>query len=149
METTEQKRRRLFGKQDVPLYLAELNKILKIHIGPTDLLSIVETDEIRQQNLAKNLIFSTKILFDEKNKLKEIIKINEVLGVGYYVFTKYSRDCGTLLMNSFDNFDFDFPFDALLSGLITFTQEDLRKEIVLDFYEEDGVEYLEIEIYEK
>jgi hypothetical protein len=48
METYEQKKRRLFGKQYLPQYLEEFNKILKIHVDATNLLSIVETDEIRQ-----------------------------------------------------------------------------------------------------
>ncbi|MCE6987854.1 hypothetical protein [Dyadobacter sp. CY323] len=149
MEKFEQKRRRLFDKQDIPSYVTELNKILVIRVDPTDLLSIEVSDEIRQKNLAKNLKFSAKILFEEKDKLRKIITANEVSGAKYYLFTKLSKDCGSLLLDSFDDFNFDFSFDALLSGVITFTQEDLLKEIVLDFYEERGVKYLEIEIYEK
>ena len=68
METYEQKKRRLFGKQFLPQYLEELNKILKIHVDSTNLSSIVEMDEVRQNILAKKLKYKYKILLNEKEK---------------------------------------------------------------------------------
>ena len=150
METYEQKKRRLFGKQFLPQYLEELNKILKIHVDSTNLSSIVEMDEVRQNILAKKLKYKFKILFNEKEKLKEIIFSNiERFNDKYYVFTSYSMNCGILMIDSLQEFNFDFSFEDMRSGIITLTRADLFEEILLDFNEENGVEYLEIEIYEK
>lgn len=150
METNEQKKRRLYGKQDLPLYLGELHKILKKEITASMLLSIIETDRIREQNQAKQLRYSSKILFTDKDKLENILleDLDEVNNK-YYVFTSYSKDCGTILINLLREFNFDFSFKAVPSGIITLTREDLLKEIVLDFYEENKIQYLDIEISHK
>jgi hypothetical protein len=150
METYEQKKRRLFGKQYLPQYLEEFNKILKIHVDATNLLSIVETDEIRQHILAKELKYKTKILFNEKEELKEIIfNSSERTNDKYYIFTSYSNDCGTLKINLLQDFNFDFSFKDEHVGLITFIREDLLEKIILDFYEENKIECLDIEILSK
>lgn len=147
METYEQKKRRLFGKQYLPKYLQELNKILKIHVDGTNLLSIVETDEIRQHILVKELKYKTTVFFNEKEKLKEIILNNcERTNDKYYIFTSYSNDCGTLKINLFQEFNFYFSFNDEHVGLITFIREDLLEKIILDFYEENKIYYLDIEI---
>ncbi|WP_052354001.1 hypothetical protein [Flectobacillus major] len=150
METNEQKKRRLYGKQDLPLYLGELHKILKKEITASMLLSIIETDKIREQNQAKQLRYSSKILFTDKDKLENILleDLDEVNNK-YYVFTSYSKDCGTILINLLREFNFDFSFKDVPSGIITLTREDLLKEIVLDFYEENKIQYLDIEILHK
>jgi hypothetical protein len=150
METYEQKKRRLFGKQYLPQYLEELNKILKINVDATNLLSIVETDGIRQHILAKELKYATKILFAQKEKLKEMIFNNiERKNDNYYIFTSYSNDCGTLKINLLQDFNFNFSFEDEHVGLITFTREDLFEKIILDFYEENKIQYLDIEILHK
>ena len=58
-------------------------------------------------------------------------------------------NCGILMIDSLQEFNFDFSFEDMRSGIITLTRADLFEEILLDFNEENGVEYLEIEIYEK
>lgn len=148
METNEQKKRRLYGKQDLPLYLDELRKILKKEITISMLLSIVETDKIREQNQAKQLKYSSKILFTDKENLeKTLLEDVDEVNNRYYVFTSYSKDCGTILINSLQEFNFDFSFKDVTSGIITLTREDLLKEIVLDFYEENKIQYLDVEIF--
>lgn len=150
METNEQKRRRLYGKQNLPLYLDELHKILEKEITASMLLSIRETDKIREQNQAKQLKYSSTILFTDKEKLEKIL-LNDLDEVNYryYIFTSYSEDCGTILINSLKEFNFAFSFMDVASGIITLTREDLLKEIVLDFYEENKIQYLDIEILHK
>lgn len=153
METYEQKKRRLFGKQHLKTYLEELNRIVKIDVVAADLLSIIETDKIcdvKISSIPKNLRHSFKILFEEKEKLREIIS-NYIAKTHHkvYVITSYSMDCGALKINSLNDFNFDFSFKDEHTGLISLIREDLLEKIVLDFYKEDEIEYLEIEIYEK
>lgn len=149
METDEQKKRRLYEKQDLPLYLGELRKILKKEITASMLSSIIniKTDKIRKQNQAKQTRYFSKIFFTDKDKLEKIVlqDLDEVNNK-YYIFTSYSKDCGTILINSLRDFNFDFYFKDVPSGIVTLTREDLLKEIVLNFYEENKVQYLDIEI---
>ncbi|MEP7269442.1 MAG: hypothetical protein ABI844_17630 [Saprospiraceae bacterium] len=150
METYDQKRRRLYGKQDLPIYLAELRKILKIDVDESLLLSIAETDLVRQNCLAKQLMCSYKILFNDKEKLKKILLESPRSKIGnYYVFTSYSKDCGAAVISTLNDFNFDFSYKAVPSGIITLTRVDLVEEIVLDFYVECDTEYLEVLTYEK
>jgi hypothetical protein len=44
------------------------------------------------------------------------------------------------------DFNFDFSFKDEHVGLITFIREDLLEKIILDFYEENKIECLDIEI---
>ncbi len=150
MDTNEQKKRRLYGKQDLPLYIGELHKILKKEITASMLLSIIETDRIREQNQAKQLIYSSKILFADKDKIENVLlKDLDEVNNKYFVFTSYTKDCGTILINLLREFNFNFSFKDVPSGIITLTREDLLKEIVLDFYEENKIQYLDIEILHK
>lgn len=148
METYEQKKRRLFGKQYLQSYLGELKNILQISVDALDLLPIVETDKLIEIDYSNYLKISFNILFNEKNKLKEIIFKNcERINKSYFIFTEYSLDCGTLKIRKLQDFNFDFSFKSLNSGLISLISKDLSEKIILDFSEENGVEYLEIEIY--
>lgn len=146
METYEQKKRRLYGKQLLTSCLNEFNKIIKVNIYATSLLSIVETDLIRNQIPTMKIKYKYEILFSEKDKLKEIIFNNvENYNSSYYVFASYTENCGLLVINSLQDFNLDFSFKDVASGIITLVRCDLLEEIVFDFYEEDGMEYLEIE----
>lgn len=148
METNEQKKRRLFGKQYLTAYLRELKKILKVDIDANKLLTIVETDEIGKIDFSSGFKDSSKILFNEKDKLKEIIfRDNDRINKMYYLFVSYSDDCGTLKINLLQDFNFDFSFEDEHVGLISFIREDLLEKIILDFTEESDVRYLEIETY--
>ena len=152
METLEQKKRRLYGKQDMPKYLEELRTILLIQVDQSNLLSIPKTDLIRKNNLAKQLRCTCKILFTDKVKLRRILLSGNYDSTNienYFLFTSYSKDCGAVQIGSLNNFNFDFQFLSVTAGIITLTREDLCKEVVLDFYEEAEKEYLEVKEYEK
>lgn len=148
METYEQKKRRLFGKKYLQTYLGELKSILQINVDAVDLLSIVETDKLNEIDYSNYSKKSFNILFNEKDKLKEFIFNNcEQINKSYFIFTEYSLDCGTLKISKLQDFNFNFPFKSEHSGLISLIRDDLSEKIILDFSEENGVEYLEVEIY--
>ena len=127
------------------VYLSDLKKILLTGITSYNLISIEKTDEIRQKNSQKKLQLTTLISFEDKELLKALVTDD---GFGYYLFITYSNDCGTVKINSLNEFNFEFSFNSISSGIITLTREDLTKEIVLDFYREGDNQYLKIEIYE-
>lgn len=94
------------------------------------------------------LRFSKKILFNDKEELKSIIFNNFNTNDSVYIFTSLSRDCGAVLIDSIIYFNFNFNFMDDHSGIITLISSDVKNKILLDFYEEDGLQYLEIESYQ-
>lgn len=144
-ESLEQKKRRLFGRQ----YLIEYQDIIKKIVNNNfEILSIVETDKIIEKERQLKLIFSKKILFKNKEELKSVVLENISTDNNIYVFTTLSRDCGAVLIDSINSFNFNFNFMDDHSGIISLISSDVKNKILLDFYEEDGLLYLEIESYQ-
>lgn len=144
-ESLEQKKRRLFGRQ----YLNEYQDIIKKIINNDfEILSIVETDKIIEKERQLKLIFSKKILFENKEELKSIVSENISTDNNIYVFTTLSRDCGAILINNINSFNFDFHFADDPSGILSLISSDIKNKILLDFYEEDKLFYIEIEHYQ-
>ncbi len=146
METDEQKRRRLFGKQHLSEYIRELNALTKIEVTPNMLISIEESDKV--VNFNRN--YSNKGIIDFINKQKLSLLINELIeykDIPCYLFTAYSNDCGLLKLESIKDFNENFNFQDEHSGFIKIILEDLSNEMILDFYQENNKHLLEIEIY--
>ena len=144
-ESLEQKKRCLFGKQYLSEYQEVINKITK---NDFKILSIVETDKLIEKESKLKLRFSKKILFNDKEELKSIIFNNFNTNDSVYIFTSLSRDCGAVLIDSIIYFNFNFNFMDDHSGIISLISSDVKNKILLDFYEEDGLQYLEIESYQ-
>lgn len=148
-ESIEQKKRRLFGKQYLAEYLAIIKKITKYknedHIK---IISIPKTDIVINKNilLEKDVVF--RIPFNNKEELKHIVvekcKKNEPV----YLYTDLSKDCGLVILNSIDEFNFEFNFDDEPNGLIILIGIESNYKILLDFYEEDDIKYIEIASYQ-
>ena len=136
METLEQRKRRLFGKQYLNDYLSVLNKLSLIKIENKNLLSIVETDMIIEKASSLLLSNSLKINFLNKDELKkEILNIFNYQD-RVYLFTSLSKDCGTVEINMLNEFNFNFNYNDDTSGIIILISTSGEKKIILDFYEE-------------
>ena len=144
IESLEQKKRRLFGNQYSDEYRVIINKITISNSNNFKILSIPETDNLIDDIANLKLKSSVKLLFNEKLLLKKNVleKLNTVCGI--YLFTSLSKDCGAVLIDSINLFNFDFNFTDDDSGIISIVASNLKDKILLDFYEEDGTEYIEI-----
>jgi hypothetical protein len=147
-ESLEQKKRRLFGKQYLNEYKNVINKITKSNTQDYKILSILETDKIAENGLKLKLKFSKKVLFKDKEELKnvvfEIFKSDE----NVYLYTSLSMDCGAIMIKSITSFNFDFDFMDDYSGILSLIDVNAKNKILLDFYEEDKIQYMEIELYQ-
>lgn len=147
-ESLEQKKRRLFGTQYLNEYKKVIKKLTKSNIQDNKILSILETDKINENGLKLKIKFSKKVLFKDKEELKniafEIFKTDE----NVYLFTSLSMDCGVIMIKSITSFNFDFDFMDDSSGIISLIDLNVKNKILLDFYEEDKLQYLEIELYQ-
>lgn len=147
METSNQKRRRIFGKQSLPKYLQEINKLVNFNIDSGQILSITETDKIARRSRG-NLFFQENLLFDNKLELIHLVKEKFIdVDETYYIFITYTLDCGTVNIGQLENFNFGFAFNDVDSGIINLVSERNHNELILDFYEENGIKYLKVEIY--
>lgn len=153
METLAQKKRRLFGRQYLPKYLEELSRLLGRKVEPTELLSIVQTDEfIDSVNYFKESKpdYKETIKFSDKARLKTIL-CKTIIGwnVPYMIYLSYSLDCGLMRISSLFCFNWDFNFDDEHGRFIAFTRTDGKERIVLDYDEEHLEQILEVRIYKK
>ena len=55
--------------------------------------------------------------------------------------------CGAVEIESLDYFNFEFPYEVSKNGIITLTQVNYKYQILLDFYEENDVRYLDIKLF--
>lgn len=65
---------------------------------------------------------------------------------GYFVFISDVLQCGAIRISSIDDFNFNFGYDDLGSGIISIIREDLLEKIILEFYEENGTKYIDVEL---
>lgn len=146
-ETLEQKKRRIYGRQYLNKYLAILYKLV-IDKKKINLLNIVDTDNISNKTSNLVLTFSDRIYFSDKEKLKKIILDNiKNFNEEYYLFTSLSKECGVAELESLNDFNFNFDFKDEPSGILSLVNFSITNKILLDYYEEDNIEYLEVEIY--
>ena len=145
-ETYEQKRRRLLGKVNyLPEYLNTLRRILKTEVTTNQLLSIVDTDDFISRNKSRLCVYKETIPFEDKNKLKEIIhSITQDENVPYFIWLDQSTSCGLYMISNLSAFNWDFKFNDDPNGIIILTRQDGKEEIVLDFYEEENLNLLDI-----
>ena len=139
-------RERLSRKQYLSEYLKELNALTNIKITEDMLLSRVESNEVGSVSREKS--YKTEILFHEKDKLSIFIgKLIKLKDGDAYLHVTHSKSCGLLKLNSLKDFNVNFNFDDEHAGLITIFFRNLSNELLLDYYEENGEYYLEIETY--
>lgn len=142
----EQARGRLSRKQYLKDYLKELNALTNIEVIEDMLLSVVESNKIG--SVPHENSYKTKILFHEKDKLLIFIgKLIKLKDDKAYLFITHSKKCGLLKLDNLKDFNINFNFNDEHAGLITIFLRDLSNELLLDYYEENGEYYLEIETY--
>jgi len=146
-ETLEQKKRRLFGKQYLSEYLGVIKKIT--FIENTELLSIVDTDEVIKNSSDLKKHCSYKFYFNEKLEIKKKIYDTIKYNGKFYLFTSLSQDCGCVIINSLNDINFNFNFEDDSSGIISLISFDLSEKILFDFYIENDKQLIEIEYYKK
>jgi len=149
METAEQRRKRIMGKQFLPRYIDSLNKIMLNEISQDDLLSIVETDFFYSQiDYSKKAEFRKTILFSDRKNVEEILMEHFIdFNEKYILWIEYANDCGALKLETLNYFNFEFPYNVSKNGIITLTRIDYKYKILLDFYDEDDIQYIDIEIF--
>lgn len=147
METPDQKRRRIYGRQYLSEYLNIFEKILNIKITEKDLLSLEDVDKIISGGRAK-LYFEKIIPFNDKRYFHKLVT-DHILGFNEPAFTfiEHSLECGAAKIQGLHEFNFNFKFDDEPAGLISIMIERTSEELLLDFYEENSIRLMKVSIY--
>lgn len=148
METIEQKKRRLAGKLlYLDAYINTLNRITLKKVDPSILLSVVETDRLLESIGSREFLIDYETTLDFCDKKYAWETIRKVFGnSSLYIYLEHVRECGLLPLESIDLFNIDFDFEDDPGELIVLVSNDCLQEVVLDFYEEDDVRKIDIEI---
>ena len=148
METIDQKKRRLAGKVlYLDKYIQTLHKITLKKVDSTKLLSVVETDRLLEpmRGVEFRIDYETTLDFcNKKDAWKTIRKVFE--NSSLFIALDHVRECGLFPLESIDLFNIDFVFEDDPGGLIVLVSNDCLQEVVFDFYEEDDVRKIDIEI---
>lgn len=62
------------------------------------------------------------------------------------MWTALTNDCGVHRAVPLSELDFSFPFEFNPEGILSVVSQDLGDSILLDWYEEGGVELLDLEV---
>lgn len=148
METHDQKKRRLAGKVlYLDIYIQTLHKITLKKVDSTKLLSVVETDRLLEpmRGVEFRIDYETTLDFcNKKDAWETIRKVFE--NSSLFIALNHVRECGLFPLESIDLFNIDFDFEDDPGGLIVLVSNDCLQEVVFDFYEEDDVRKIDIEI---
>ncbi len=147
LENLGQKKRRLYGKKYLNEYIDVIKRITTLNENEIRILSIVETDNIIEKEKELQLKSSIKVFFNDKDVLKKFTLDKLNTDDNIYLFTSFSEDCGALVMDSIDSFNFQFDFKDDPAGIITLINSSLEDKVLFDFYEEKGLKYIEVEHY--
>ena len=148
METIDQKKRRLAGKVlYLDKYIQTLHKITLKKVDSTKLLSVVETDRLLEPMRGVELRIDYETTLDFCNKKDAWETIRKVFeNSSLFIALNHVRECGLFPLESIDLFNIDFDFEDDPGGLIVLVSNDCLQEVVFDFYEEDDVRKIDIEI---
>ena len=144
-------RQKIEYKKNLAPYLLELKQLTRTDVSSESLISIEDTEKILKESLhLKNADRNNFILdFSEKNSerfKKFIANLSRANNISVYIWMPKSNMCGLYKANSLNTIDFSFPFNINSEGIIEFFTEDLKNELLFDYYyDADDREMLEIE----
>lgn len=135
--------RRANGKVIYELYKTKIASIFKVEPACLTFLDLEETDGL----LSKSNAFDTrktKEKLDIKDLKPYILELKKILGP-YYVFLDEDWIyCGAFTVPSLQELNEDFHFGNEILNDLLFISMDLRQSISLDYYEINGVYYIDV-----
>lgn len=149
IHSIELKKRETVGKvYYLNNYLNDLNNIVKNEVTENDLISLKEVDDFYNSLPQFQLYYSKTLRFEDKLNLYQDIKNNiSDWDYSYMIYLTNGNYCGLLKILSLSYFNWNFSFEDERYGLIILIREDGKEKILLDFYEENSIEFIDIKIY--
>ncbi|WP_445371981.1 hypothetical protein ACH518_04160 [Methylomonas sp. HW2-6] len=139
-------------KRNIAKYLQELNRFCKKKPVENELLSLDETQNIRDNSKALDtaIVRRHRIGFDKKNDekfLDFVGSLYEKNRSNIYIWTPLTMACGTYKIDSILDFNFGFEFDSNPEGIVVLLTSNFTDKITLDFsMDESGKRILDIDL---
>lgn len=129
---------KLQQKLNMKRYLEELGSLTGRVVQPDELCSLEQVVVMRQtaKELAAQHAVVFEIPFSDKgsSRFKTFIqKLKDANSSPVYLWTPRTMNCGALLVPSIGEIKFDFDFAINDEGILSFTTNDFRDSLLLDF----------------
>lgn len=132
------------GKKYLKVYLKELNALVNINVLQENLIPLEKSP--KAENISENKK-KVRWKFDEKAKLEGLVnKLVKLRDDDLLLITEYSKFCGALKLSSLKSFNIQFDFNAEHAGIIVLRLCDNSNKLLLDYYQDEGENILEIEV---
>lgn len=152
MPSTSMNRSKTIGQKiHMKPYLEELQKFLNRAVSADELLSLEQTEGLRQaaQKFRDLPASSCQIDFLEKASDRFHTFVERLCAANpspVSIWTTHSITCGALMVPSLKEIVFDLEYSASQGGILTFVTNDLRDRLLLDFTMSDsGTQKMTIE----
>ncbi|PQX92474.1 hypothetical protein C5930_18165 [Cronobacter sakazakii] len=147
MNATQYKKELLYrkarGKIIYESYKIKIASLFKMEPDCLTFLDLETTDNI----LSKSNAFDTrktKKKLDIKDLKPYILELKKILGPHYVFLNEDWIYCGAFTVPSLQELNEDFHFDNEILNDVLFISMDLRQSISLDYYEMNGVYYIDV-----
>jgi len=127
-------------------HLTELGCLLRREVRPEDLLSLDETEVLLGRTAKRTPGHKETFPFAEKARGSLSPLVHAFQNDFVYLWTALTNDCGVHRAVPLADIDFNFPFEFSPEGILSVVSQDLGDRILLDWYEEGGVELLDFEV---
>jgi hypothetical protein len=134
-------------------YLFVLSELTQREVKKSDLISLEETIEITQRAkpIRESPVRRFEIDFNAKNtgRFKAFIgNLAKAKPQPVYVWSDGASVCGYFQVSSLLEIDFGFAYKIDVNGVFVFMSQDLKDELLIDFYEnQTGERRLIVEVY--
>lgn len=125
-----------------------MGRLLHREVRPEHLLSVEETEGLLARSRAARRTPEWRRTVEFAGKHQGLLArfVESFQSDPVYVWTPLTTDCGAHAPVRLSELDLGFPFDLNPEGILTVLAEDLGNRMLLDWYEEGGVELLDVEV---
>jgi hypothetical protein len=138
--------KRLRRNRHLARHLTELGCLLRREVRPEDLLSLYETEVLLGRAAKRTPGRKETFPFADKARGRLSLLVHAFQDDLVYLWTALTNDCGVYRAVPLAEIDFSFPFEFSPEGILSVVSQDLGDRILLDWYEEGGVELLDLEV---
>lgn len=137
-------------KAHLPHHLAELRNLVRREVSEADLLSLEDTNALREKAKANrpSPLSRVEVPFSDKNGARFAALVDQMRcdERSVYIWTPLSNVCGLLRPVHLSEVNFGFEFDINPEGILVILTSDLVDKLLLDFSDNDAAErVIEIE----
>jgi len=144
-------RKWLDARKHLGRHLAELGGLFGRSVGPEELITLEETEDIRlrSKEIALSPTWRRSIRFEDRRAdpvVDLVQRLHQSRSLPVYVWTALSNLCGLARPIPLAQFNLAFDFNVNREGIVALVTSDLLDKLIFDFSVQNGRRELEIEV---